>query len=381
MTKFTRNFIVCVLMLLANQLTGQNYLEKTVSLPAGQVTLKTALNSLSKQSGCIFSYDPTKILDKQIINISSKGCFSLRSALIQILPKDNQFKLNGKYVVLQKAAVKTVTIPESTKKQVPAIKTGSLKANTEGRINEDATHERLVLPPLANESEASPEQQNKAVSIVKQAIDSTTITQSTKNTQQADTLAAAATKTAPDSFQTVSAKAPIKTESKPELNEVNTDKKVNPTFSNFISKNGTLETALSFNKKLAALSINAGLYNVYSIFSIGSDYNKSYHLGIGIGYNVKIDNHFGINLDLAHNSLMAGKSYSIGVRATNTQLTPEVNYAIGSSFKIVAGPSFYLIRSKYLNGTSTSTDLGKLSGIGFTLGLKINLMKPENKKT
>ena len=100
--RLNRYFLLCICIISAMMLNGQNgRLNKKVNLPYGQVMLKTALKSISSQTGCVFSYDPTKIVDKQLINISVKGSLSLRAALSEVLPKNILYKMNGKYIVLQ----------------------------------------------------------------------------------------------------------------------------------------------------------------------------------------------------------------------------------------------------------------------------------------
>ena len=145
-----------------------------------------------------------------------------------------------------------------------------------------------------------------------------------------------------------------------------------PDFDNFIKKNGFLEMWLTFNKKISAISVRTGLYNVYSILSIGSDNFKSYLLGVGVGVNIKINNHFGFNFDLLRNSLVAGKSYLLEVRASNTQFTSVLNYTFGGSYKVFAGPTLNLIKSSYVSSIST-TDLGLLAAIGLSVGVKVDL--------
>jgi len=49
-----------------------------------------------------------------------------------------------------------------------------------------------------------------------------------------------------------------------------------------------------------------------------------------------------------------------------------LNYTLGTSYKIFAGPTVNLINSSYIN-TISSTNLGTIVGIGFSLGVKVNL--------
>jgi len=360
MIRLFRSIILCMFILPLFTLNGQNtYLNKKVNLPTGQVTLKVALNSISNQTGCVFSYDPTKITDKQLLSITAKGSQSVSSALFEILPKNIQFKPNGKYIVLQEVDNKTISKQETSitiqLKQNKSVIQGTKHA---GRIDKDPNLESLVLPPLVNNSETS---------VIKKQVDSADIIQNVVSVQQKDS----------NQLVTISADT-ISEKPEPAVSRIALNNKTDTTkttkygFSDFIKKNCFLESGISINNQLAMLSIHAGLSYFYSTFSIGSDYHDSYLFGIGAGTNVKIDKHFSLNFELLQNSLVAGKSYSLQVRASNTQFSPVLNYLFGRSFKVFGGPTLNLIKSSYISSIS-STDLGVLVGVGFTFGLKIDL--------
>lgn len=345
--------MVTVFILSAFLLNGQTiYLDKKVSLPTGQISLKVAFNSISSQSGCVFSYDPTKIAENQQITIASKKNQTLRTALSEILPKTIQYKMNGKYIVLQEVIAKIPTKSITNASPHVKNKTADLNRKGNGTISKNPVLEQLVLPPLPTISETQPRPQK---------IDSVIVTQNQPvPLQVVDTNLIVA-------VDTVS-KKPIQ----PAFSSNNDTTKVKkPNLGDFLKKNGYLESGISINNQLAAFSVHAGLYNFYSIFSIATDYNDSYLYGFGAGANIKIDNHFSVNCDLLQNSLIAGKSYLLQVRASNTQFIPVLNYSL-SSFKFFAGPTVNLIKSSYVSSIS-STDLGLLVGIGFSIGVKVDL--------
>ncbi len=343
MSKLIRVVLFQLFLLPLFYLNGQNaILNKTVTLPTGQIKLKTALNSICTQTGCVFSYDPTKISDKQIITIKSKSQKSLNSALLEILPKNTEFRINGKYIVLKLAEEKII--------KNPTIKTTST-------ISKKPELERLVLPPLQNSSsktvsqeiQISPDITSDSTSIKKEVIPIN------------DTLIAVRK-------DSIIPEKSIQISVQPKDSTKNSTSK----FRDFLTKNGLLQAALSANNQLASFSVQAGLYNIYAIISIGSDYNNSYLLGYGVGIKLYIDTHFSASIDLLQNSLIAGKSYLLQVRASNTQFVPVLNYSIGKTFKVFAGPTINLIQSSYVSSIST-TDLGLLVGIGYSLGIKIDL--------
>lgn len=350
MTNLTRMTLLWILLLLVFLVNGQNNItNKKIILPTGSITLKSALNAISTQTGCIFSYDPTKISDNQSIKITSKTNLSLDATLNEILPKNVQYKLNGKYIVLQRVSVSS-SLTSKTKQEKASIQNTKL----DGKINKSATLERLVLPPLVDTTISQLDQQ-KADSVV--------IIENSNPIEPKDTILV--TTVIEDTLSN-------RLDLAPEIQKIDSTKISKSGFGNFIKKNGFLVMGISFNNQLAALSVRAGLSNIYSIVSIGSDYNDSYLLGVGVGVNIKIDKYFSVNFDLLQNSLIAGKSYLLQVRASNTQFIPVLNYSIGSSFKIFAGPSINLIKSSYVSTIST-TDLGLLVGIGYSVGVKVDL--------
>ena len=373
MIRFAQNFLLCVFILPVFIVHGQNNcLNKKVSLPTGQIALKVALNSISNQTGCVFSYDPTKIPDNQLLNIHAKGTQSLNTILLEILPKNIQFKLNGKYIVLQESTNKNSVTPESkTAKPSKQNKSTNTSQKSNGLINKNPVLEQLVLPPLENNSDTK-FVTREVETIKNQGTDSLKVTQNTLPFQSKDSI------TLVDKIEDSVSKKQVLTnvtqasDSKLALNNTSdTTKIIKSRFGDFIKRNGYLEIGASINNQIGAFSINLGLYDFYTILSIGSDYNDSYLFGFGAGANIKIDKHFSVNCDLLQSSLIAGKSYSLQVRASNTQLIPVMNYSI-SSFKFFAGPTVNLIKSSYVSSIS-STDLGLLVGIGFSFGVKVDL--------
>jgi len=369
--RLNRYFLLCICIISAMMLNGQNgRLNKKVNLPYGQVMLKTALKSISSQTGCVFSYDPTKIVDKQLINISVKGSLSLRAALSEVLPKNILYKMNGKYIVLQGLDSKAVVnVKAPVVKPPKQNKLQNQNAKGRGTIDKDLTLERLVLPPIQTNTNAGFVVQTSD-SFTKQPADSIVFTENKIPLQEVDS-----NLLIPVVADTV-LKEPVLTNDLPKTDTIKTA----PSGSgNFVAKNGFLEMALSLNKQLGAISIRPGLYNVYAILSIGSDYNKSYLFGIGVGILIKIDTHFSLNFDLLRNAIVAGKTYALEVRASNTQILPMLNYSLGTDFKVFAGPTVNLINSSYINSIST-TNLGAIVGIGFSLGIKVNLKSVLSKR-
>jgi hypothetical protein len=305
-----------------------------------------------------------------LINISIKGSLSLRAALSEVLPKNIRYKMNGKYIVLQVLESKAILNAKAPViKPLKQNKPLNLNAKGRGTIDKDLTLERLVLPPIQSNTNDGFVVLT-ADSLMKPLTDSVGLTQNIIPVQKADS-----NLLVPVIADTV-LKEPVLAAEIPKADTL----KIAPSGSRkFVARNGYLEMAVSLSKQLGAVSIRPGLYNIYAILSIGSDYNKSYLFGIGAGVHIKIDPHFSLNFDLLRNAIIAGKSYVLAVRASNTQILPMLNYSLGTSYRIFAGPTVNLINSSYINSIST-TNLGAIVGIGFSLGIKIDLKSVFSKR-
>jgi hypothetical protein len=327
-------------------------LDKIVILPTGQISLKLTLKSLSNQTGCVFSYNPTKISENTILTFSTKNTLTLNNALKQILPKTIQFKVNGKYIVLQKQELESKNKIFSVSEKQKALKNPIPKF--ESLIDKDPKIVRLVIPSVVSDNNNS---------VINQKDSMVYITPSNANDVVELKLdSVLADKTSSDSVE-------IKNKSIVTKN----DTILASSFSQFIKKNAILVIELSSNTPLTSLSLQTGLYGIYSIISIASDYNKSYRFGIGAGANVKINNHFGINLNFVRHSLVAGKSYELGVRGALIHFDPVIHYSIRNEFNFFIGPSFYMSESSYVDPITT-TDLGNSYGVGAIIGLKVDII-------
>lgn len=352
MNKGTEKILLVIFLMVAISLHGQNYLNKKVTLPEEKITLKTAFKLISSQTGCVFSYDPTRIPDNQPIKVSVKS-LDLNAALLEVLPKDVQFSLKGKYIVLKKTILKEtskLTLQKTRSKESEVKDT-----KKESRISKNPELERLVLPPLQGsisnttieENPVLPIQQQDSVSIVR--LDNIPVKDTVSVIGQKDTIP----KTQSESL-------------KPDT------LKTNSGFGDFLKENYYLKGALLATNQLAGLSAQVGLSNVYAILSAGSDYNSSYLLGLGAGIHLPATKRLAVDIEMLYNSLIAGKSYELQVRASNTQIIPALNYSFTKNIAVFVGPTINLIKSSYVSPVST-TDLGLLVGIGYSFGIKIDL--------
>jgi len=341
MTKLISRLIICILFLFPAGLVAQNsYADKIVSFPAGRSTLKVALNNLSKQTGCVFSYDPTKINDKQEFTFPQLNKQTLRVALQKILPKPIKFKFTGKYVVLLK--------PDAAKID-PPVKTPALYVHT--ALTTTKTEFKIAESPntISAVDTIQPVKETVTVDTVNPPKDPIPL----ETTPIVETSLVAAppktiTATAPDTVK--------------------------------IKRTGSIiELGFASNKHLSGFFAHIGVNHLYAIISAGSDYYKSYHLGLGAGVKFQFTKHWGMNIDLIQYALVRGKSYKLNVRAATTELSPVLDFAVVPRLKVFAGPSLYLIKSRYLNGNPTGS-LGKYVGYSAMLGLKIDLGKSKVRK-
>ena len=365
----------------------EKLLDKMVQLPKGRMALKTALGLLEKQSSCTFAYDPTKIEDKQILTISSSNPQSLAVTLKKILPIQIKYKLTGKYIVLQKnssgeaslleSGPKALSIREQEKIRSTGFKiqqksemstpsddltpreieptTDSTVALSTFNVNSDS----LSILTVNNEAYSAIEQQAMPEVIIvekkpmktKQAADKVdpviTVQNLTGEVQRKDTLPIAFNNSHPNAVH-------------------------NTSLGNFLKKRGVLELELGANTRLANLSFHAGLYGLYGIMSYSKVENNNTRSGIGVGGQFKIWRNIGGGVEWVGNRINNSVAKKIGVSATLSQLSTEINYQIGSQFKLFIRPNIYVLKSSYTSGTTTKS-LGQTSGLGGVIGISLNL--------
>lgn len=340
MNKLIRSYLVCILLLFHIVNIAQNkYLNKTVILQSGHFSLKAALKIISDQTGCVFSYDPTIIIDKQELRISTCNKIPLFTVLQKILPKTIHFKFKEKYVLLQKADFSKNVIKEiALKNQSLQVKDVSVTSNIEIKTLENIQNDSIKLDKKINYS-------------------ITDLENTLKKRGSVLTLPITEKEVSKLEFQPIA---------------INLPDTIKPTK---VKLKPVLEIELAENNHLVTFSTHIGINSLYAIISIGSDYYKSYHLGVGAGINLKLSKYFGLNLDLIQYALVAGESYKIKVRATTTQISPELNFTFGQRYKLFAGPSVYLIKSRFVKGSS-NVDLGNFTGYSAILGIRIELSKP-----
>ncbi|MDR3652647.1 MAG: hypothetical protein P4L34_06730 [Paludibacter sp.] len=359
MNKLIRSVLACSFIVLPILLFAQNsYPDKNVNFPTGRFTLKATLQILSDQTGCVFSYDPTRIIDKQELTISKKTKLSLESTLKRVLPKGIHYKFNGKYVVLLKMSassgeVPVKTLPPLEKPVVLSVKNEPVNFKKE---NLDRVNPIDLKPTLYVDSKKfkdSINEYSKTIAIPpvteKKVIPDSTIALQTLSNDTLKSDFHSLIVTQPDTFHILKPMSKV-----------------------------LFDLELAENNHLATFSAHIGLNNLYSIISIGSDYYKSYHLGIGAGISFKLSEHFATNIDLIQYTLVAGRSFKIKVRAATTQLCPDLSYSIGQRLKIFAGPCVYLIKSHYINRHSF-TDLGSYVGYSALVGVRFDLTKLSKK--
>lgn len=302
-------------------------------LQSGHTTLKAALKQLSDQTACVFSYDPTAIQDKQEINVSAKGSVTLRTALAKVLPKGIQYKTTGKYIVLQRTTNTSTTEHQTKKVDKAAIKKPENFTSPAVLQIIDSTEYKTSSDTVSVRNISTPEQSSAAIpdTVPTKQI---TVESSLKNMPQA---------VMPGKVDTVKLKV----------------------------SSSILALQISANNHLAAISTHIGLNNIYGIISLGSDYYKSYHLGLGASIYFQLYKRLGANIDAIQYALVGGKSKQVNIKAFTTEISPALNYRIGNRLKIIFGPTAYLIKSRYSKGTS-STDLGRYLGYSGMVGISYN---------
>lgn len=359
--------LICFLIVIALACSftskGQvNLLDKMVQLPKGKITLKAALTSLEKQSTCIFSYDPTKIEDKQVLNINTSTPQSLSATLKQILPIQIKYKQTGKYIVLQKntkgqASLLDTNLKPLSLNQQEKILSTSIKIKHKADMS---TPDDYLKPrPIENKSDSALNT-NNPLSAFTISVDSFS-TQASKNYAypSSNLLAKKQNKelaTVSSSLTTIA-----KTDTLAKLQNtitkrdtVNTQTK--NSFSDFLKNKGVLDLELALNSRLATLSVHAGLYGVYTILSYTKVNNNNTRTGLGIGSHFKIWKNVGAGVELLSNTINNSIAKSIGINSTITQLSTELNYTFSNSYKLFLRPNIYVLKSIY---TSKAKEIEK----------------------
>lgn len=310
-------------------------LDKIVTLPAEKTTLKSALKSLSDQTGCTFSYNPLLIPDNQVISISGVSAVTLSKALQKVLPAGIQYALQGNYILLKKN-------PEKISAPIKKL------TKTDSNIDKDPRKVALVIP-VVDESELY-------FNRIKQTVKDTLVYILPAEIKSISVDSGFYAKSAPKTFYK------NKVDSA-EVKRIKTEQ--------FLQKNTITQFGMSTSSPLSTVFAQLGVYGFYGVFSISTDYNNSYRMGYGLGYGFEFKNNMGLNFQMERSLLFAGQSYNLGVRAVLTHIAPLATFAISRDFTLFIGPSFYLSESNYVNAT---TDLGKSYGVGALIGVKFNLI-------
>ncbi len=293
MHKLTYILLIWIGLLMHWNLFGQTpAIDKILYLPTGDVSLKTVFNSISKQTGYVFSYDANKINDEKRIVIEKNNAFTLETSLNTLLTSDIRYKIIDKYIVLYKKSSEDIPI--------------------------------FIKPPLSIAS-------------------STTILQTATNLS--------------DSLQF--------------------DPISYPSDSSIIGKERIrrqLSIETNVNPHLTNLSLLMGKETLFGKASIGYDLNESYHMGLGIGTNIKLLQKVGLSLDLSQYALAFGKTRNMDINTYTTVLNPLIFYTLNKKIKLKFGPTFHYIKSN-LNTKNASIDLGSHLGCDATIGMQILLVE------
>lgn len=120
---------------------------KVLTLPSGQVRLKTLFASISNQTGCVFSYDARKINDKESVFIEKGNLFTLKTSLIAILPPDIKYKMIGKYIILYQKSSKVhvetkplINKDELNTKESEPLQTDTILPITKASLSDSVNH-------------------------------------------------------------------------------------------------------------------------------------------------------------------------------------------------------------------------------------------------
>ncbi len=114
---------------------------------------------------------------------------------------------------------------------------------------------------------------------------------------------------------------------------------------NIAKKGGLLEVELAagdFGFMPVALSFRSGREKLYSILTLGRNFNDNYWVyGFGLGTSFRFSRSVGLNLEAVHYTLTNHKFHAGKLNIVN-QLRPVFHWEIAKHFKLFAGPTFNL---------------------------------------
>ncbi len=366
--------IICFIIILSLACSftskGQvNLLDKMVQLPKGKITLKAALTILEKQNACIFSYDPTKIDDKQVLNINTNTPQSLSATLKQILPIQIKYKQTGKYIVLQKntkgqASLLDANLKPLSLNQQEKILSTSIKIKHKADMS---TPDDYLKPRLIENKADSALNTNNPLSAFTINVDSFSTQKSKNYAYPSSNLLANEQNKELGAVVSNSLTTIVKTDTLAKLQNTITKKdtvntQTKNSFSDFLKNKGVLDLELALNSRLATLSLHAGLYGVYTILSYTKVNNNNTRTGLGIGSHFKIWKNVGAGVELLSNTINNSIAKSIGINSTITQLSTELLY---NSFLIVENELFTTFFQADFNFAICFSNLNILSSLYF----------------
>lgn len=347
-----------------------NLLDKMVQLPKGKITLKVALTLLEKQSTCIFSYDPTKIEDKQILTITVSSSQTLAATLKQILPLQIKYKQTGKYIVLQKntkgqaSLLETYLKPLSLHEQEKIVATA---IKTQHKADMSTPADYLTPRQIETKADTLPK---SSLSTFNNKVD-TFNTNNFKNYaypsanlyfEQQPTKPISANKTL-DSLEIkpklTSPARKTDTLAAVSINKINGVESKNKLI-NILSKKGVLDLEIAANNRLTNLSLHTGLYGIYAILSYTKVNNNNTRTGLGLGTHFKMWKNIGMGVELVGNRINNSVAEKIGINSSITQLSIELNYKLTNHFYIFIRPNIYRFKSIY---SSKATEIVKVEDV------------------
>lgn len=335
MIKLLIFFLVIGLFLVPVSIFGMEKMpNKQVHLQAGQSTLGATLKTISLQTFCVFSYDPTIVNEKQVVNVPNGFNYSLQTALKKILPSNIQFKFKDKYILLLKCATVQSKLVVANNVQLSKVSQISKPITKDSTINNDVAK----VVPISNEP---------------------TIVQSIAIVEPSKTIESDSNITI-TKFETVKPKTPVLTKSK-------------QSFGKILFQNSLLEVEFAAYNSMVATSLHVGFYGIYAILAYGKNKDQFTSRGVGLGSNLQIHKGFGAIVELERETQLTGKTYDLGVRTELTIIKPLLKYRFGKSVSMFAGPTFNMFNSKYVNAVKTF-DLGKTFYYGAIFGVKMDLL-------
>lgn len=176
--------IVAIILFLGMSVTasGQNLLEKNVSLEVSRQRLDNVLEILSNKGNFFFSYNSTIIRSDSLITLNAQNR-TVREILVQLFGNGYEFRESGNYIILRRAPIrlKLVTTQAVSDDKFYTVSGYVIDDQTGEKVSDASVYEKLRLAYASTNSEGyfrirlRSKYKTAAITVSKQFYEDTTV--------------------------------------------------------------------------------------------------------------------------------------------------------------------------------------------------------------